>query len=489
MRAALLIALVACGDNVPPDPNVAQSGSRIRLIQYDYGDGAREYDTMWFHDAARGERCRPVVWSDGVTLCTPSFATAVFTSADCTEAIGQVPVGAPMPAYIVREFWLAGRLLPSRIFDAGLVVPAPAETWLLRGSACDGPYDASGSFYVALGAEVPRDALARITHPEVVTASRLQLEVVASADGLYAPIGIFDRERDAPCTPLVAPGEPTAACLSSGVADAEYYHDAACAEPELAVATGARMPSVVRHHDARTGCTSYHDIGREVSAPPLFHRNGPSCVAITAPIDTRYVLAGAAADVAVLDRERDTAPRRIHPITLAHESVRFPDVLLHDEVLGTECRRAELAGATRCLPVTSTPVIERFDSDGCQTTVALAEVRTGECRVPAVFAIDPAGAFRRVGAIHSAPLFHLSTGDRCLPYEVPAGIELRDVGRRCRQARSPRHRSSPSEHHSSCAGVPSSARRTAAATRSTSAASPPCSFSSTCTYSPSLPSA
>ncbi len=45
-----------------------------------------------------------------------------------------------------------------------------------------------------------------------------------------------------------------------------------------------------------------------------------------------------------------------------------------------------------------------------------------------LFAIGPGRAVRRVGAIHSAPLFHLSTGDRCLLYDVPAGIELRDVG-------------------------------------------------------------
>jgi hypothetical protein len=60
--------------------------------------------------------------------------------------------------------------------------------------------------------------------------------------------------------------------------------------------------------------------------------------------------------------------------------------------------------------------------------VPLAEVRVGTCFASPAFAVAPAGSFRRVGPIHAAPVFHLSTGDRCLPYEVPLGIELRDVG-------------------------------------------------------------
>ncbi|MBL9016684.1 MAG: hypothetical protein JNL83_21025 [Myxococcales bacterium] len=46
----------------------------------------------------------------------------------------------------------------------------------------------------------------------------------------------------------------------------------------------------------------------------------------------------------------------------------------------------------------------------------------------ATFAIDRARAFRRIGAAHTAPLLHLSTGDRCLPYEVPTGLALHDLG-------------------------------------------------------------
>lgn len=102
MRAVLLIANVACGDNLAPDPSVARSGSRLKLVHYDYGDGVRETETEWFHDAARDERCTPRVWSDGVSLCTPAFADTVFPTSDCTRAVGRVPLSAALPPYFVR---------------------------------------------------------------------------------------------------------------------------------------------------------------------------------------------------------------------------------------------------------------------------------------------------------------------------------------------------------------------------------------------------
>ena len=423
MRAAVLLALAACGDNVEPDPNLARSGARLALVHYDYGEGARETDTTWFHDAARDERCTPRVWSDGVTHCTPAFGAIVFPTSECTTALGRVPIGAPVPAYFVTEYVLAGTPVPSKLFERGEPAAAPAQAWELRNGACLGPLDVIGYDYVAAGDEVPRDAFARITHPEARTTSRLALRVIASDDGLYAPIGLQDRDVELPCTPVAAPGEATTVCLPDAVATTQYFHDATCAEPELAVAVGESLPAVIRHHDARTSCTSYHAVGSEVDAPPLFHLNGPSCVAIAAPSSNRYYLAGAPRELGALVRDRDATPRRLHPITLAHHDLRISDGLLYDDVLATECRREQLDGALRCVPATSTDVIELFADAACQTVVPLAEVHTGTCAVPPAFARE----LHPIGSVHAAPLFHLSTGDRCLPYAIPEGIALHDV--------------------------------------------------------------
>lgn len=428
MRVVVLLAVAACGDNIELDPNVARSGTRLKLVRYDYGEGAREIDTQWFHDAVRDERCTPRQWFDGVTICTPAFTDTVFPTSDCNRPVGRVPVGDAVPAYFVRPFWLAGEWLPSRIYHSGEPTAAPAYAWEFREGACLGPYEVAGFDYFELGREVERGHLAQITHPEVATTSRLALTIVASDDGLYAPIGLHDRDLEIRCDPAAAAGANETVCVPDGVVMAEYFHDAQCTEPELAVAFGVPIPQLMNHHDARSGCTSYYTVGAEIEAPPLYHRNGARCVAIAAPASYAYFLPQAPLELARLDRVRDPAASRITPIELAHGDLRIAGVLLHDDDLATECRRSEVDGALRCLPETSVRVIELFDSDSCQTVVPLAEVHTGTCAAPAAFAIDPVRALHAVGAVHAAPLYHLSTGDRCLPYAIPDGIALKDVG-------------------------------------------------------------
>lgn len=425
-RFVVLLALAACGDNIEPDPNVARSGVRLRLVHYDYGDGSRETETAWFHDAARTERCTPRRWSDGVTICTPDFTDTVFPTSDCASALGRVPIGDATPPYFVRHYYLGGDWVPSRIYLPGEPADVPTYAWVIQDGACIGPYDTVGFAYFELGAELARTGFARVTHPQLPTTARLALETIASDDGLYVPTGL--RELDAPCVPAVSPGADTTVCVPAGVATAEYFHDAQCAEPELAVAFGDPVPAVIRAHDARSGCTSYHALGASVDAPPLYHRNGPSCVPIAAPTSNAYYLAGAPRELAALERIQHATSARLQPIELAAGDLRIADVLLYDATLATACRRGEHEGALRCLPVTSIDVIELFGDAACQTIVPLAEVRTGSCEPPASFARAPSGAFHAIDALHAAPLHHLSTGDRCLPYAIPDGIALHDVG-------------------------------------------------------------
>ena len=73
-------------------------------------------------------------------------------------------------------------------------------------------------------------------------------------------------------------------------------------------------------------------------------------------------------------------------------------------------------------------MIELFGDLACQSVVPLAEVRTGTCEPPVSFAIAGSRSIHAIGAVHTAPLYHLSTGDRCLPYAIPDGIEFHDVG-------------------------------------------------------------
>jgi hypothetical protein len=429
MRAiVVLFAIAACGDNIEPDLNIARSGWRLKLMFYDYGDDTRELERQWFHDGLRGERCTPRMWSDGVTICTPESTDTVFPTSDCVHPLGRVPTGRPVPPYFVRDYYLAGAWVPSRIFVAGERAEVPALGWEKRDGACLGPYETAGFDYYEIGRELPRSELARITHPDARTTARLALTSVASEDGLYAPTGVTDRELEVRCLPDASPGSDETRCVPDGVATAEYFNDPACTVPELAITRGDALPALLRHHDARSACTSYHAVGVEVDAPPLYHRNGPSCVDIAAPATNRYFVAGAPRELGTFARVRDATPRRLHPIELAHGDLRIADELLFDETLATECRRGEIDGAMYCLPATSIAIVERFADDACVATVPLAEVHTGACAPPATFALAPSRAIHAIGTVHTAPLYHLSTGDRCLPYAIPEGIVLHDVG-------------------------------------------------------------
>src|SRR5687767_12297894 len=87
---SLCLLLVACGDNLdPPYGTEGRSGQRLKLVRYVYSDDTDEIETTWFHDHRRGETCRPEVWSDGHTYCTPEAGETAYVSPDCTALIGR----------------------------------------------------------------------------------------------------------------------------------------------------------------------------------------------------------------------------------------------------------------------------------------------------------------------------------------------------------------------------------------------------------------
>lgn len=427
MKRLLLLALCACGDNIAPDANLARSGTRLQLVHHVFEDGTRQTETQRFHDAARDERCTPRRWSDGLTYCTPAFSDTIFASSECTRALGRVPADGEVPPYFVRHYSLDGVWHPSRLHVPAQRADAPLHGWELREGACLGPYEVAGFDYYELGAEIDRSELVQIKHPEHRSA-RLVSVAYTSADGLYVPFELHDPALDTTCVLDEEAGATTARCIPSGTAEATYFHDAACAVPELAVGPTDETPAIVRARDAATDCTTFHAVGVAVDAPPLFHQNGPDCVAIAAPSSDRYYLTGALLELATLDRMRlDRSDRRLFAFDLTDGTLHRAGDSLFDSTLGTECCRELVDGVERCVPRTSVSVIALFDTDACQTTVALAEVPTASCEQPATFA-RAGSAIHAIGTVHAGPLFHLSTGDRCLPYLTPMGLGFHDIG-------------------------------------------------------------
>lgn len=432
-----LLAVVACGDNVAGSGE-PRSGARLRIAHYVYDDGTRQPETAWFYDADRDERCAERRWSDGNAYCTPAAGDTVYTSADCTTLLGRIATRGALPAerprYAARPYWIDGRWRPSRLFVLGEQTTPPAQVWELRDGVCYGPTPADGSDYHDLAAEVPREQLVRLRELDDVSQARLVLRVVTSEDGLRAPVAVHDRELGVDCE-LAAPDEERATCVPRDIATTSYFHDAACTQPELAIPQGVVRPAVVRHLN-ETGCATYYEVGAQVHAPPLYSGVPDACTEIVPPQSDRFFVVGPPVGLPTLARVRAaTAGRRVQPVMLVAGALRTPDSLLFDGTLGVDCRRVETDDDHRCIPATTHPITYLFADDACQTVTPLALVDPRACGVVPRFARarstdtgDDTVEVRALIAPRSLPLYHLSTGERCLPYTTPAPLVAYDLG-------------------------------------------------------------
>lgn len=433
-RLLLLIGITSCGDNLAPDPGTARSGTRLKLARHVYEEGGSQVETTWFHDLALGVRCAPTRWSDGHTYCTPEAGESVFIEASCTISHGQVlrtQDGAPgeVPPYFVRRFVLGDEPLPSRLYRVAGPAPAPPQIWYLRGGVCHGPFEPGlVADYVALE-EV---AAARIRRLEIPVGDRLELGVHASDDGLRVPIGWRDRELAAACRIAPDDDQPTATCVPVDAHAASFFHDPDCAVPELAVNAGGSPPPFVRYRDPVSRCATHHLVGEPVTAPPLYLHTGRQCQSVTAPGAEQYFLLGAPLELPALGRAPESRDdRRVRPIVLSAGEVRVDDTVAYDARLAAECRPTLVGDQIRCTPVTDIGVGHYYADQQCQQPIALAEVPLGACASPPRFAIDhtiESAPLHAIGAHHTAPIFHLSTGERCLPFLPGAQLAFHEIG-------------------------------------------------------------
>ncbi|HEU0032476.1 MAG TPA: hypothetical protein VFQ53_17710 [Kofleriaceae bacterium] len=415
--AALLIALIACGDNLPGP--TTRSGARIQLVAQEFADGTRHLDPT-LYDRARDEPCVPTRWSDGFHYCAPiTTAQTVFADAGCTTELGRV-VGDP-PAYLVHPFWVVDRFYPSRLYARGDEVAAPAETYVLRDGRCDGPTPvAPGERFFTLGAELAVTSLASIARDVVDDA----IVVESSRDGMQRPVAIYDPALAIECV-LDRLDDTTARCVPPVAPTAVYFHDDACSAPELSVPARDPVPEFATVYDAGRDCTTYFEVATQVGSTPLYRDVGGTCTMFFAPSDEHQFLLGAPLALQALTRARlDDGGPRFERIAVGP----LEDPALYDRELGVECVPRALAGELRCLPSAAavTPV---FDDALCTQPSLVAEVPRARCDVP----LPPARFALHDGAYHEvlapAPtVYELTTGDRCVAYTPDANVALHQLG-------------------------------------------------------------
>jgi hypothetical protein len=431
VRVVLLLSIAACGDDLDVrDPHSAFSGSRLRVMHHVFEDGTRQLETTWLHDAERDEDCAPEVWSDGARYCTPPSAPAVFVDGACTTLAGKATPDTT-PAYFRREYVLRGDPLPSRLYEPTEWVAAPSLVWQLLDGQCIGPIDADpNADYFALGPELTSAAFAHVVKTDVPTDARLVHSVYTSDDGMQLPITavLHDSVLGVECTPAALDAQRSATCVPD-MPLADLFRDDACTEPALAIRSGAERPAFVAYSDA-SACPRYAHTGEAIALPSPFRRTTAGCVAAIASNDDRFFAVGAPLELAQLSRLHEALPdRRLASIELGDGDHVWADARLVDTTFDLECERVSTPEGDRCLP-TSTLAAEReptFRDELCTQPLALVLVPGESCGVPThvVDGTDVHELRRYTGAI-----YHLSTGDRCLPYALAGSAqsyELRPV--------------------------------------------------------------
>ncbi|MEO7096748.1 MAG: hypothetical protein ABI175_26050 [Polyangiales bacterium] len=425
-RAAILLGLVACGDDVRRDPPAAPvSGTRLKLEWYFYGDGSREPNPDAFYDTLIHGRCTPRLWSDGEERCAPEADQAVYTNAACTELVGRADV-ITKPAFFLGFDQIDGERLPARLYYAGPVTTAPASIYERIDGQCAGPrFTPSDAMYFELNGETQAAGVVALRDRDVTADDRLDMQLRETDDGLYLPLGLRDRTLDVACRAAERPGG--AVCEPTFASGAFYFADPDCSVPALGIPLSQPAPAIATATDG-DGCTAYHAVGEGL--PVLYARNGASCQ----PVPTGAQLRGyaLAAPIALAPIERTVVVDRAHrlqQIVIAAGTERLLDDRLYDTATRLDCRRAEFDDAVRCIPAATIQATSLF-APGCTLQVPVAELPERTCTpigFATTFSDDGVLQLRAIGDRPTTPLYSLFTGN-CAPYVPPAGRVVRTVG-------------------------------------------------------------
>jgi hypothetical protein len=131
--ACAVLAVASCGDN-EPDPIAPRSGSRLELVEYDYGNGIRELDRDVLFDRELGLDCRAVTFSDGARYCLPEAADGLTRFVDAAlywiaylhfgriNGIGIPCDGPGLCDQTTKAVWALVGALPAAMYVTGVVM-------------------------------------------------------------------------------------------------------------------------------------------------------------------------------------------------------------------------------------------------------------------------------------------------------------------------------------------------------------------------------
>lgn len=423
----LALALVACGDNgTPRDPLfTGVSGSRIKLQWYLYQDGARQLETAAYYDTQLHARCEPKVWLDGVTRCTPVAGATVFRDAACTMELGRA-MSVRTPVYFIGHDRTDGALVAARLLRAGPRLEAPpTEFFERRDGACVSIVEPETVAYHAIEREDDFTRLAEVW-TEMIEGTQLGLRVLASVEGLAAPIGFHDPVLGVDCRPgTLADGAP--ACVPTEHVAPTHFADVDCEEP---VVVAPARPRVLEVGDSN-GCPGYHASGPAYDGPLLFRRGAAGCERAVLADGERAYRVGAPLSLVPVERTLEDAGRRLRRVAVHAGDLHVLDDHLFDTATRSDCRSYGNGELAVCVPTSTVAATRLYANDQCGREVLVADLPRVQCTRSAFAVADDIGqglTIHAIGHPYGGPLYALDAAGQCRLRTPPPDVVAYALG-------------------------------------------------------------
>jgi hypothetical protein len=366
--ACLLVAVAACGDNLPADG--FRGGSRLRAQFLTDRDGARQFET--FHDPWLGIDCR---FQGDPPRCLPEVARLRgYLDPDCTEPYVSRGVTddacVPLPTHFGDPIEDVCSTEPSgfqRIWKRGERV-TPETTYVIDGGLCV-PREARIDYeYYAAEVDLPVEVFVTAER-EISGVHRLRDVVLVGDDGSEQPIGFFDDVLGAECSVDVRLG----LCVPEMV-PTPFFSDPTCTWP-LGTWTTAECDALPDFVGWYTPDGALEIFARGEPFVPVWAYFGTSgsCVASQPAADAEYFRK----EERVLDDLAATGDT----LTGTGRLGAYRDGGFHDRELGASCTAVQ-TGPERwhCLPDLGATATTFFADPLCEQAVAVFEQRASAPR-------------------------------------------------------------------------------------------------------------
>lgn len=422
------------------------SGTRLKLQWQDI-DGTRL--RIGIVDSLPGEPCRPTLWADGITRCTPDdgVGEVYFKDAACTVPVGAFPRGCDQDP--PRRFYQheTGPCRANRVtaaYRAGAkLADASYYGFDYTGACSSSPF--GGLEVYALGAEIPASDMVALARTVPASAHPLDATVLESPDGLRTVAELHDHRVDADCLLFGDADDGNDVCFPAGVYVTNQFGDAACTTP---VAFGSGSCPMPEHAVENTmpGCSHPRFRGYQVGGErpgPVYEDNGMTCAVADLGTDghvydltTSFELAPVTYTLG--DRVTPEDPMRVQ--YLGADGRLLAPASFYDVARSTRCDvRTATDGVQRCLP-TYRQVLAGFRDSSCTQPLSVTRVYRGPAMCapspPPAFASDyvydpvaPCGGSFQVKPVlgpFSGPVY-AGTPERCSPLPQDL-VELYELG-------------------------------------------------------------